>query len=66
MFRFDFTQTIYLVKYFFICKILIKKDKKMVKKRVAMTTIYTNNYVFPQEYIGSMSAIQQIRELTNY
>ena len=35
----------------------------MVKKRVAMTTIYSNNYVFPQEYIGSMLAKQQIREL---
>ena len=27
-----------------------------------MTTIYTNNHVFPQEYIGSMSAKQQLRE----
>ena len=25
----------------------------MVKKYVAMTKIYTNNYVFPQEYTGS-------------
>ena len=26
------------------------------KKQVAMTTIYANNYVFPQEYIGSKLA----------
>ena len=31
-----------------------------------MTTIYTNNYVFPQEDIGSMSAKQQIRELRKH
>ena len=28
-----------------------------------MTAKYANNYVFPQEHIGSMSAKQQIREL---
>ena len=31
-----------------------------------MTTIYKNNYVFPQEYIGSKSAKQQMTNLTNY
>ena len=45
---------------------LDKIDKKLVKKREAMTTVYTNNYHFPQEYIGSMSAKQQIRELRKH
>ena len=45
---------------------LDKKDKNVVKKRVAMATIYTNNYVFPQEYIGSMWAKEQIRELRKH
>ena len=27
-----------------------------------MTTIYTNNFAFPQEYIGLMLGKQQIRE----
>ena len=31
-----------------------------------MTTIYTNNYVFPQGYIGAMSVKQQIRELRKH
>ena len=35
-----------------------------------MTAIYTNNYVFPQEYFGSvwftLSAKQQIRELRKH
>ena len=53
----------------------------MVKKRIAMTTIYINNYVFPQEYIGSKSAkksnkttkkalpvtnLQNMKQCTNY
>ena len=28
-----------------------------------MTTKYENKYAFPQEYIGSMSIKQQIREI---
>ena len=28
----------------------------LVKKHIAMTTMYTNNYVFPQEYICSKLA----------
>ena len=31
-----------------------------------MTTVYTNNYVFPQEYFGLMSAKQQTRELRKH
>ena len=31
-----------------------------------MTAIYTNNYVFPQEYIGLILGKQQIRELRKH
>ena len=31
-----------------------------------MTTLYTKNYVFPQEYIGSKLAKQQITELRKH
>ena len=40
-------------------------DKNWLKKQVTMTTIYTNNYVFPHEYIDSEKRTKKALLITN-